>query len=149
MVRRDVVGVIYSTQDSDSSRRQGILSTSYYPLPFFFLKFLTFYEFSSHKAIPFFSETRDQFSARVLSATDDETQSQTVNPIQQLTHAASEMDKPNDMHVSSNTSQNRVRFLYECCQTYPFRSIRTPPGGEYAITDIEFHWSFLIFRLQT
>ena len=56
MVRRDVVGVIYSTQDSDSSRRQGILSTSYYPLPFFFLKFLTFYEFSSHKAIPFFQK---------------------------------------------------------------------------------------------
>ncbi|RID60349.1 hypothetical protein BRARA_F03511 [Brassica rapa] len=53
VVRRDVVGVVYSTQDSDSSRRG------------------------------------DQFSARVLSATDDETQSQTVNPIQQVTDAAS------------------------------------------------------------
>ncbi|KAL0657650.1 hypothetical protein Bca4012_078235 [Brassica carinata] len=83
VVRRDVVGVIYSTQDSDSSRRQ---------------------------------ETRDQFSARVLSATDDETQSQTVNPIQQLTHAASEMDKPNDMHVSSNTSQNREKMHVQLTQ---------------------------------
>ncbi|KAL0761168.1 hypothetical protein Bca101_077318 [Brassica carinata] len=83
VVRRDVVGVVYSTQDSDSSRRQ---------------------------------ETRDQFSARVLSATDDETQSQTVNPIQQLTHAASEMDKPNDMHVSSNTSQNREKMHVQLTQ---------------------------------
>ncbi|XP_013598123.1 PREDICTED: probable galacturonosyltransferase 4 [Brassica oleracea var. oleracea] len=86
VVRRDVVGVVYSTQDSDSSRRQ---------------------------------ETRDQFSARVLSATDDETQSQTVNPIQQLTHAASEMDKPNDMHVSSNTSQNREKMHVQLTQKTP------------------------------
>ncbi|XP_033128859.1 probable galacturonosyltransferase 4 isoform X1 [Brassica rapa] len=79
VVRRDVVGVVYSTQDSDSSRRQ---------------------------------ETRgDQFSARVLSATDDETQSQTVNPIQQVTDAASKVvDKPSDMHVSADTSQAREKM---------------------------------------
>ncbi|KAF8108381.1 hypothetical protein N665_0109s0009 [Sinapis alba] len=80
VVRRDVVGVVYSTQDSDSSRRQ---------------------------------ETRDQLSARVLSATDDETQSQTVNPIEQVTDAASEIDKPNDVHVSAGTSQNRERMQVE------------------------------------
>ncbi|XP_048637312.1 probable galacturonosyltransferase 4 isoform X1 [Brassica napus] len=85
VVRRDVVGVVYSTQDSDSSRRQ---------------------------------ETRgDQFSARVLSATDDETQSQTVNPIQQVTDAASKVvDKPSDMHVSADTSQARERMHVQLIQ---------------------------------
>ncbi|KAG2261727.1 hypothetical protein Bca52824_068806 [Brassica carinata] len=83
VVRRDVVGVVYSTQDSDSSRRQ---------------------------------ETRDQFSARVLSATDDETQSQTVNPIQQVTDAVSEIDKPNDVHISADTSQNREKMQVQLTQ---------------------------------
>ncbi|KAJ0240539.1 galacturonosyltransferase 4 [Hirschfeldia incana] len=88
VVRRDVVGVLYSTtQDSDSSslqRRQ---------------------------------ETRDQLSARVLSATDDETQSQTVNPIQQVTNAAPEMDKPSDdVHVSADTSQTKEKMQVQLTQ---------------------------------
>ncbi|CAN6875674.1 unnamed protein product, partial [Brassica oleracea] len=83
VVRRDVVGVVYSTQDSDSTRRQ---------------------------------ETRDQFSARVLSATDDETRSQTVNPIEQVTDAASKMDNPNDVHVSADTSQAREKMQVQLTQ---------------------------------
>ncbi|KAF2534848.1 hypothetical protein F2Q70_00031584 [Brassica cretica] len=83
VVRRGVVGVVYSTQDSDSTRRQ---------------------------------ETRDQFSARVLSATDDETQSQTVNPIEQVTDAASKVDKPNDVHVSADTSQTRETVQVQLTQ---------------------------------
>ncbi|CAH8381746.1 unnamed protein product [Eruca vesicaria subsp. sativa] len=83
VVRRDVVGVVYSTQDSDSSRKQ---------------------------------ETRDQFSARVLSAADDETQSQTDNHIKQVTDTASEMDKPSDVHVSSDTSQDKERMQVQLTQ---------------------------------
>lgn len=109
MVRRDVVGsVLYSTQDSDSSslRRQGIILLLF--LSPLFPKFSTFLSQSYYSL---FSETRDQLSARVLSATDDETQSLTVNPIQQVTDAAPEIDnKPSDVHVSADTSQSKVRF---------------------------------------
>ncbi|WZY78468.1 hypothetical protein YC2023_024852 [Brassica napus] len=57
------------------------------------------------------TEARDQVSARVLKATDDETQSQTDNTIKQVTdHAASEMDKPNVMHASDANAHNRERM---------------------------------------
>ncbi|KAJ4901368.1 putative galacturonosyltransferase 4 [Raphanus sativus] len=88
VVRRDVVGsVLYSTQDSDSSSLRR-------------------------------QETRDQLSAaRVLSATDDETQSLTVNPIQQVTDAAPEIDnKPSDVHVSADSSQSKERMQVQLTQ---------------------------------
>lgn len=99
MVRGVVGGVVYSKSDSDSS------------------------SLDAHKILPF-SEPRDQLSARVLSATDDDdNQSQTDNPIKKVTDAASEMMyKPNDnmlqdprhshSQASHDNSQNRVRFLH-------------------------------------
>lgn len=107
---RGVVGVVYSKQDSDSSlsessRRQGTANSI--SLVSFFLFFA--YELV-HKIFPFLSEARDQLSARVLSTTDDDNQSQTEDPIKHVTDAASELDKPNDMHASDDNSQNRVRL---------------------------------------
>ncbi|KAJ0242718.1 galacturonosyltransferase 4 [Hirschfeldia incana] len=81
-VRRGVVGVVYSKQDSDSP-----------------------------------SITRDQVSARVLSATDDETQSKTDDTIKQVTdHAVSEIDKPNVMHASDEKAQNGERMHVQLTQ---------------------------------
>ncbi|KAF8117104.1 hypothetical protein N665_0012s0112 [Sinapis alba] len=54
------------------------------------------------------SKARDQVSARVLSATDDGTQSQTDNTIKQVTdHAVSQIDEPNVMHASDVNAHNR------------------------------------------
>ncbi|CAH2045970.1 unnamed protein product [Thlaspi arvense] len=86
-VVRGVVGVVYSKQISDSSLG------------------------SSQR-----QEARDQISARVLSATDDDNQSRTEDPIKQVTDAASETDKPNDMHASDGISQNKERMHVQLTQ---------------------------------
>uniref|UniRef100_A0A1J3F629 Hexosyltransferase n=1 Tax=Noccaea caerulescens TaxID=107243 RepID=A0A1J3F629_NOCCA len=87
-VVRGVVGVVYSKQNSDSSLSE-----------------------SSRR-----QEARDQLSARVLSTTDDDNQSQTEDPIKQVTDAASELDKPNDMHASDDNSQNKERVHVQLTQ---------------------------------
>lgn len=57
-------------------------------------------------------------SARVLSATDDGTQSQTDNTIKQVTdHAVSEMDKPNDMHASDEKEKAHNTVLFNVNST--------------------------------
>uniref|UniRef100_A0A1J3HIT0 Hexosyltransferase n=1 Tax=Noccaea caerulescens TaxID=107243 RepID=A0A1J3HIT0_NOCCA len=87
-VVRGAVGVVYSKQNSDSSLSE-----------------------SSRR-----QEARDQLSARVLSTTDDDNQSQTEDPIKQVTDAASELDKPNDMHASDDNSQNKERVHVQLTQ---------------------------------
>uniref|UniRef100_A0A1J3E6J3 Hexosyltransferase n=1 Tax=Noccaea caerulescens TaxID=107243 RepID=A0A1J3E6J3_NOCCA len=87
-VVRGVVGVVYSKQNSDSSLSE-----------------------SSRR-----QEARDQLSARVLSTTDDDKQSQTEDPIKQVTDAASDLDKPNDMHASDDNSQNKERVHVQLTQ---------------------------------
>ncbi|CAN8267039.1 unnamed protein product [Cochlearia groenlandica] len=93
-VVRELVGVVYSKENSDSSRRE---------------------------------EARDQLSTRVLSTTEDDNQSQTDNAIKQVTDAASEMHKPNDMqetrnghagllHASDDNSQNMERMHVQLTQ---------------------------------
>ncbi|KAG5411471.1 hypothetical protein IGI04_007790 [Brassica rapa subsp. trilocularis] len=62
-------------------------------------------------------KARDQVSARVLKATDDETQSQTDDHIKQVTDAAaSEIDKPNVMHASDGNAHNRERMHVQLTQ---------------------------------
>ncbi|CAH8388142.1 unnamed protein product [Eruca vesicaria subsp. sativa] len=62
-------------------------------------------------------KARDQVSARVLSATDDENQSQTDGTIKQVTdHAVSEMDKPNVIHASDDKAENRERIHVQLTQ---------------------------------
>ncbi|CAA7040212.1 unnamed protein product [Microthlaspi erraticum] len=87
-VVRGLAGVVYAQQNSDSSLSE-----------------------SSQR-----QEARDQLSARVLSTTDDENQSQTEDPIKQVTDAASELDKPNDMHASDDNSQNKERMHLQLTQ---------------------------------
>ncbi|CAN6848055.1 hypothetical protein HID58_048852 [Brassica napus] len=61
-------------------------------------------------------KARDQVSARVLKATDDETQSQTDNTIKQVTDASSEIDKPKVMHASDGNAHNRERMHVQLTQ---------------------------------
>ncbi|KFK31342.1 hypothetical protein AALP_AA6G099900 [Arabis alpina] len=101
VVRGGVVGVVYSKQNPDSS------------------------SLDAHKI----SEPRDQLSARVLSATqdddDDNKQSHNDNPIELVTDAASQMYKPNDdmqdprhshIQASHDNSQNRKRMHVQLTQ---------------------------------
>ncbi|XP_018439740.2 probable galacturonosyltransferase 4 isoform X2 [Raphanus sativus] len=90
------------------------------------------------------SITRDQVSARVLSATDDETQSQTDNTIKQVTdHAVSEMDKPNDMHASDekekahNTVLFNERMRVQLTQKEPKDSGAEKESGNVMIPDAQ------------
>ncbi|KAF2596172.1 hypothetical protein F2Q68_00011064 [Brassica cretica] len=61
-------------------------------------------------------KARDQVSARVLKATDGETQSQTDNTIKQVTDASSEIDKPKVMHASDGNAHNRERMHVQLTQ---------------------------------
>ncbi|XP_018439738.2 probable galacturonosyltransferase 4 isoform X1 [Raphanus sativus] len=89
-------------------------------------------------------KARDQVSARVLSATDDETQSQTDNTIKQVTdHAVSEMDKPNDMHASDekekahNTVLFNERMRVQLTQKEPKDSGAEKESGNVMIPDAQ------------
>ncbi|VVB08310.1 unnamed protein product [Arabis nemorensis] len=100
VVRGGVVGVVYSKQIPDSS------------------------SLDAHKI----SEPRDQLTARVLSTTeDDDNQSRTDNPIEQVTDAASQMYRPNDdmqeqdprhshIQASIDNSQNKKRMHVQLTQ---------------------------------
>ncbi|KAJ4888532.1 putative galacturonosyltransferase 4 [Raphanus sativus] len=85
-------------------------------------------------------KARDQVSARVLSATDDETQSQTDNTIKQVTdHAVSEMDKPNDMHASDEKEKahNTERMRVQLTQKEPKDSGAEKESGNVMIPDAQ------------
>lgn len=126
------MGVVYSKLDSDSSIST---ASSFYLVS---LRVTLILYVLVHKSFSF-SEARDQVSARVLKATDDETQSQTDNTIKQVTDASSEIDKPKVMHASDGNAHNRVRFLYELYgHNSSFRSIRTCSRNRIRLVFIRF-----------